>query len=142
MRTSLCSRLPLAAPMLLGICAAAAVGGVSCTDSGLQPFQAPPPATLDDKLQIHTSVCTSPAVDVMTRCAGSGSVQFGVIAFDARIDVLTDGFVANPDVGMISSRLSMADRLTDYQGALGAAYSMLSEDMQKSSPAERARSKY
>ncbi len=81
-------------------------------------------------------------VQVLNRYAGSPQVQFGVIAFDAQVERLTDGFTNSPDVGMISTRLSMADRLTDYQGALGTAYAMLAEDMQKTSPAERARSKY
>ncbi|MBI4509328.1 MAG: VWA domain-containing protein [Deltaproteobacteria bacterium] len=81
-------------------------------------------------------------LDVLTRYAGNPAVKVGVVAFDARVDVLTDGFTSAPDLGRISSRLSMADRLTDYQGALGAAYSLLSSDMLKTSPAERARSKY
>lgn len=80
--------------------------------------------------------------NAMLRFAGNPAVQFGVIAFDARVDQLTPTFTNTPNIGMISTRLSMADRLTDYQGALGAAYTMLATDMQASSPAERARTKY
>ncbi len=79
---------------------------------------------------------------VMQRYAGQPGAQFAVIAFDARIDVLTDGFTNTPDISKVSERLASADRLTDYQGALGAAYTLLSTDMAKSSPAERVRSKY
>ena len=81
-------------------------------------------------------------VDVLNHYSGNPSVSFGVIAFDARIDVLTEGFTNSPDMGAISTRLSTADRLTDYQGAIGAAYTMLATDMQHTSPAERARTKY
>ena len=146
----------------------------ACTDSGLQPYQKPGPAALDDRLRVTAHVCTEPAiddffpvkmlflvdtsdsmsvtdrggvraqavVDVLKRYTGNPSVKFGVIAFDSKIDVLTDGFTNNPDIGKISQRLSMADRLTDYQGVLGAAYAMLSQDMLASPPAERPRTKY
>ena len=79
---------------------------------------------------------------VLQRYRAHPAVQFGVIAFDSQIDRLTKGFTATPDLTAIDSRLSSADRLTDYQGALGAAYQMISEDIVKSSPAERSRSKY
>jgi hypothetical protein len=79
---------------------------------------------------------------VIQRYAAQPAVKFGVIAFDSRIDRLTQGFQSSPDISAIENRLSQADRLTDYQGALGAAYQMISEDIVKSSPAERARSKY
>ncbi|MCC6809081.1 MAG: VWA domain-containing protein [Deltaproteobacteria bacterium] len=80
--------------------------------------------------------------NAMQRFAGNPAVQFGVIAFDARIDQPTPSFTNSPNIGAVSTRLSVADRLTDYQGALGAAYSFLSQDMQNSSAAERARTKY
>jgi uncharacterized protein YegL len=79
---------------------------------------------------------------VLERYRAYPGVKFGVIAFDSRIDRLTKGFTDQPDISAIGSRLSSADRLTDYQGALGAAYQMISEDIVGSSPAERARSKY
>jgi hypothetical protein len=79
---------------------------------------------------------------VLQHYAGYPGVEFGVIAFDAEIDVLTDGFTSNPDIAKITARLATADRLTDYQGALGAAYTMLSKDIVESTPAERSRSKY
>jgi hypothetical protein len=79
---------------------------------------------------------------VLERYRAYPGVKFGVIAFDSRIDRLTKGFTDQPDMTAIGSRLSSADRLTDYQGALGAAYQMISEDIVSSSPAERARSKY
>jgi uncharacterized protein YegL len=81
--------------------------------------------------------------DVINRYAAQPGVEFAVIAFDSQIDrSLTDGFTRNLNVSAISSRLSQNDRLTDYQGALSSAYQMIAEDAVKSSPAERARSKY
>ena len=79
---------------------------------------------------------------VIDRYRAQPGVTFGVIAFDSNIDRLTKGFTSSPDTSAIESRLSMADRLTDYQGALSGAYQMISEDIVASSPAERARSKY
>ncbi|MBI4822057.1 MAG: VWA domain-containing protein [Deltaproteobacteria bacterium] len=79
---------------------------------------------------------------LIDRYAGNPSVEFAVIAFDAVVSNITDGFTSTPDLGRISGRLDDSDRLTDYQGALGAAYAVLSKDMIESSPAERARSKY
>lgn len=79
---------------------------------------------------------------VLTRYQDNPAVLFGVIAFDSEVDNLTRGFTNAPDLAAIDSRISQADRLTDYQGALGAAYEMISEDIVASSPAERARSKY
>lgn len=85
---------------------------------------------------------TAAVSKVLDRYRAQPGVEFGIIAFDSRIDRLTDGFTANPDTAAIESRLSSADRLTDYQGALGAAYQMITEDIVASSPAERARTKY
>lgn len=79
---------------------------------------------------------------VIDRYAGNPSVKFSVIAFDAVTSPITAGFTSNPDLGAITTRLSISDRLTDYQGALGVAYAELSRDMIDSSPAERSRSKY
>jgi len=86
---------------------------------------------------------SSAVLNAMQRFSGNPAVLFGVIAFDSRIESPTDNvFTTTPDVGRVSSRLSTADRLTDYQGALSAAYTMLSLDMQAASPAVRARTKY
>ncbi|MBI2376227.1 MAG: VWA domain-containing protein [Deltaproteobacteria bacterium] len=79
---------------------------------------------------------------LIDRYAGNPSVEFAVVAFDAVVTDITGGFTSTPDLGRISGRLDDSDRLTDYQGALGAAYAILSRDMIESSPAERARSKY
>ena len=79
---------------------------------------------------------------VLERYQANPAVLFGVIAFDSRVDRLTQGFTTSPDPGTIYDRLKQQDRLTDYQGALGGAYQMISEDIVASSPAERARSKY
>jgi hypothetical protein len=81
-------------------------------------------------------------LQVLDRYAGNPSVKFSVIAFDSVVSEITPGFVSNPDIASISNRLSAADRLTDYQGALGTVYAVLTRDMINSSPAERARSKY
>lgn len=79
---------------------------------------------------------------LMDRYAGNAAVQFSVIAFDAVTQELTPGFTSNPDIAAVSARLSVADRLTDYQGALAAAYNTLTHDMRTASPAQLARSKY
>lgn len=79
---------------------------------------------------------------LLDRYAGNPAVEFSVIAFDAVVSPLTTGFTSTPDLGRIASRLQNADRLTDYQGALGAAYGALSNDLRASSAVERARSKY
>ena len=79
---------------------------------------------------------------VLTRYQNNPAVTFGVIAFDSRVDRLTQGFTNAPDLAAIDTRISQADRLTDYQGALGGVYQMISEDIVASSPAEIARSKY
>lgn len=79
---------------------------------------------------------------VLQRYQANPAVMFGVIAFDSRVDRLTQGFTNAPDLAAIDGRISQHDRLTDYQGALGGAYQMISEDIVASSPAERARSKY
>jgi hypothetical protein len=82
--------------------------------------------------------------DVMARFAGNPSVEFAVIAFDSELTVFPPGggFTNSPDTAAIHDRLTMADKLTDYQGALGAAYTLLANDMQASNPADRARTKY
>lgn len=79
---------------------------------------------------------------VIDRYSGNPSVQFAVMAFDSVPTDITNGFVSRPDLAAIQGRLDDSDRLTDYQGALGAAYGILTRDMLASSPAERARSKY
>lgn len=79
---------------------------------------------------------------VIDRYSGNPSVQFSVLAFDSVVTDITNGFTSRPDLAGISSRLDDSDRLTDYQGALGSAYAILTRDMLASSPAERARSKY
>lgn len=81
-------------------------------------------------------------VDVINRYGANPAVKFGVISFNSGITPLTSGFVSNPDPTPVYNGLSQQDRLTDYQGALGAAYQMISEDIVASSPAERARTKY
>jgi hypothetical protein len=81
-------------------------------------------------------------LQVIDRYAGNPSVKFSVVAFDSVVTDVTNGFVSSPDVGELRNRLDDSDRLTDYQGALGTAYAILTRDMIESSPAERARSKY
>lgn len=162
---SLRTRIPalaLSTATLLGV-------GLGCTDSGLEPVRLNSAQVFDDELRISGEVCLTPPSDaafpvkvlfvvdtsdsmsvtdrnamrnvavskVLQRYQAYPGVQFGVIAFDSRITRYE--FTNQPNIG---TRLSEADRLTDYQGALGAAYQMISEDIVKSSPAERARTKY
>jgi hypothetical protein len=87
------------------------------------------------------------AVDsVLDSYRDNPAVSFGVVVFDSQIDRFPaagkGGFTNTPDRAGIDGRISQADRLTDYQGALSTAYQMLSEDIVASSPAERARTKY
>lgn len=79
---------------------------------------------------------------LLDRYAGNPAVEFSIIAFDAVTQELTQGFTSSPNIGSISTRLAQADRLTDYQGALAAAYNVLTNDMRGSSPAQLARTKY
>ena len=87
-------------------------------------------------------------VSVLTRYAGYPNVEFSVIAFDSEIDPLTVDktgapvFTNSPDIGKITNRLAIADKLTDYQGVLGMAYTTISQDALNSSAADRSRSKY
>jgi hypothetical protein len=80
--------------------------------------------------------------DVIQKYQGLPGVEFGVIAFSSAIVQVTNGFTDQPDLSTIDTAISQADNLTDDQGVLGAAYEALSTDMLKSTPAERARSKY
>lgn len=95
-----------------------------------------------------TNQRTRAVVDLVDRYRGNPAVKFGLVAFDSRSDVLTlddegrPGFTANPDLGAITSRLDAPDLATDYQGALATAYTVLFNDLTRSSPEERARSKY
>ncbi len=143
----------------------------ACTDVGLEPARGDAGTAYDDELRITGDVCLTPDTDavfpvkvlflvdtsdsmsvtdrshkradavsaVLTRYQDNPAVMFGVIAFNSVIST-TPGFANPPDLGTID--LTQADRLTDYQGALGAAYEMISKDIVASSPAERARSKY
>jgi hypothetical protein len=82
------------------------------------------------------------ALDLLNRFAGNPSVSFAVITFDAEIRNVTSGFTSNPDLAAIADALKRSDLVTDYQGMLGAAYTLIATDMQSSSPGERARTKY
>jgi hypothetical protein len=77
--------------------------------------------------------------DVIERYQAQPGVSFGVITFNSHIYGKEDGFSKSP---ANVSRLAQADSLTDYQGALGAAYQMISEDAVASLAADRARTKY
>ena len=95
-----------------------------------------------------TNQRTRAVVDLVDRYRGNPAVRFAVLAFDSRSDVLTrdeedrPGFTANPDMAALTNRLDAPDLATDYQGALATAYKLLFNDMNRSSPEERARSKY
>jgi hypothetical protein len=144
---------------------------LSCTDSGLEPARTAGGTVYDDELRLTGEICLSPDTDavfpvkvlfvvdtsdsmsvtdrshkrsdavtaVLQRYQANPAVLFGVISFNSQINA-TPGFANPPDLTNID--LTEADRLTDYQGALGAAYRMISQDIATSSPAEIARSKY
>jgi von Willebrand factor type A domain/Bacterial TSP3 repeat len=144
---------------------------VACRSPGLEAVR-PQQVTLDDLMQVNIDVCTQPASDALfpvkilfildmsdsmsvvdrdgfrgqatlnaiQRFSGNPAIQFGILKFNSQTTILGDGFTNTPMVGAAS--LDESDALTDYQGALGTAYTLLSQDMQRSSPAERARTKY
>ncbi len=83
--------------------------------------------------------------DVVRRYASNPQVFFNIIKFNGRVTVLTNGFEhlqGNEDNVFGGQGLLEADSMTDYQGALGVAYQELLKDMQSSSLAELARTKY
>ncbi len=79
---------------------------------------------------------------IINKYQGLPGVEFAVLTFSSAIVNVTKGFTNSPNMSAVDMALSQADNLTDDQGALGAAYELLSADMVKSTPAERARSKY
>ncbi len=79
---------------------------------------------------------------VIKKYQGLPGLEFDVITFSSAIVNVTNGFTSTPDLGAISAAVGQADNLTDDQGALAAAYNALTQDMLKSTPAERARSRY
>jgi hypothetical protein len=148
------------------------VAALSCTDSGLEPARTGGGLVFDDELRLTGEVCLSPDTDaafpvkvlfivdnsdsmnvtdrsrkrldavraVMLRYQDHPAVSFGVITFNSAVDRSPpQGFTNAPELTALEKK---ADSLTDYQGALGVAYQMISEDIVASSPAERARSKY
>ena len=81
--------------------------------------------------------------EVIDRHIGNPGVQFAVIRFDGRIRNLTQGFTNDRGVLQEATELLReADSVTDYQGALGTAFTVLLADMQDSGPAELVRTKY
>jgi len=80
---------------------------------------------------------------VIERHLGNPGVQFGVVGFSGRTRNMTGGFTNDRQKLMEAVELlKEADSVTDYQGALGLAFTVLFEDMAGSEPAERARTKY
>jgi von Willebrand factor type A domain/Bacterial TSP3 repeat len=79
---------------------------------------------------------------VINKYKGLPGVEFGVLTFSSALVNVTNGFTDQPNLTAIDTAISVADDLTDTQGALSTAYEILSTDMLKSTPAERARSKY
>jgi hypothetical protein len=87
-------------------------------------------------------VRVSAVSQVIQKYQGLPGVEFAVISFSSAIVNLTNGFTNSPDLGTITQALSQADNLTDDQGALGAVYETLTQDMLAGTAADRARSKY
>jgi hypothetical protein len=98
--------------------------------------------------------------ETILRLRANANVSFSVIRFNESDQVLTKpgaDITANDPLGTDFSGaftrdpgilqqavvgLQVADSVTDYQGALSAAYQVLSADMRASDPATLARSKY
>jgi|HubBroStandDraft_2_1064218.scaffolds.fasta_scaffold68317_1 uncharacterized protein YegL len=79
---------------------------------------------------------------VINKYQGLPGVEFGVVTFSSTIVNVTNGFTDEPDLSTIDIAISQSDNLTDTQGAFASAYEIISSDVLKSTPAERARSKY
>jgi hypothetical protein len=77
--------------------------------------------------------------NVLKRYTADPAVSFAIITFNSAI-AATPGFANPADLSGIN--LSYADSLTDYQGALGKAYDMISKDILASGASDVARSKY
>jgi len=80
--------------------------------------------------------------EVINKYQGLPGVEFAVVTFSSAIVNVTGGFVQSPDLGTIATALGQNDDLTDYQGALATVDEVLTDDMVKSTPAERARTRY
>ena len=84
------------------------------------------------------------AVDqVITRHLGNPAARFGIVGFSGRVRDLSHGFSNSRSVlsGAVAL-LREADSVTDYQGALGMAFTVLVDDIIRSEVAERARTTY
>ena len=79
---------------------------------------------------------------VIQKYQGLPGIEFDVTTFSSAIRDVTGGFTSTPDLAAIAAAVSQNDNLTDDLGALAAAYETLTVDMLKSTPAERARSRY
>ena len=84
------------------------------------------------------------AVDnVIQRHIGNPGVQFGIIGFSGRVRDLTGGFTNDrATLAAAVDTLRIADSVTDYQGAFGATFVTLFNDMEGSGPTQRVRTKY
>ncbi len=100
--------------------------------------------------------------EAILRLRGNPSVSFGIIRFNESTDVLTKpgeritagdpfsadltgAFTQNATIleRAVGEGLRVADSVTDYQGALATAFSVLQQDMlETTSAAQRARTKY
>ena len=78
---------------------------------------------------------------LVSRFAGDPSVEFAIVAFGEHINVSAGGFSNNLDANAFFNNQA-TDGNTDYQGAMGAAYTLLAQDMQNAGPAKNARTKY
>ncbi len=88
------------------------------------------------------------AKKLVDRFKNNPAVSFAFIRFNGRVvvngaDPADDGFTN--DLAVLNESLSLlaeADILTDYQGALSAAYEVLQKDMFDTAPVDRIRTKY
>ncbi len=87
-------------------------------------------------------------LDVINRFSGDTSVFFDIITFGTSVNAMpgpgntTSVFTNTPDIGWYTQQLSVSDGTTDYQGALGLGFDILSQDMLANGPALNPRTKY
>jgi len=81
-------------------------------------------------------------LDVINRFSGDPAVFFDIITFGTHIQTLKGGFSNSPNTSDFTDAITVSDGTTDYQGALGTAFDVLSQDMAAAGPGLNPRTKY